>query len=313
MRWTDRIGHRVKLRDLHIVLAVAKSGSMGKAAADLAVSQPVVSRAISDLEYVLGVRLFDRSQQGVEPTIYGRALLKCGVALFDDLRQGVEALEFLTDPTAGELRLGCTEPLATGFVGAVIERLARQCPRVAFHVVTADPLSLKERELQQRNIELAVTPTEGLIPALDIDAEILFDDRQVVVTGASNKWARRRTIDLSALLREPWVLPPPESIIGSYIAKAFRAAGIEAPRPQIESFSIPLCHRLVATGRFITMLPISMVTRGQHLPLKLLRLNSPAVPRQTGIITLKNRTRSPLAELFIDCARKLAKPLARLR
>src|SRR5712692_8147546 len=119
MRWTGRIGQHVKLRDLNILLAVAKSGSMGKAAVDLAVSQPVVSKAISDLEHALGVRLLDRSPRGVEPTIYGQALLKCGNAVFDDLRRGVEALEFLSDPAAGDLRLGCTEPLATGFVGEV--------------------------------------------------------------------------------------------------------------------------------------------------------------------------------------------------
>src|SRR5712691_1293547 len=128
MHRTGRLGQRVKLRDLNILLAVAKSGSMGKAATALAVSQPVVSKAISDLEHALGVRLLDRSPQGVEPTIYGRALLKCGVTVFDDLRQGMETLAFLSDPAAGQLRLGCTEPLAAGFVGEVIERLCRQYP-----------------------------------------------------------------------------------------------------------------------------------------------------------------------------------------
>jgi DNA-binding transcriptional LysR family regulator len=313
MHRTGRLGQRVKLRDLNILLAVAKSGSMGKAATALAVSQPVVSKAISDLEHALRVRLFDRSPQGVEPTMYGRSLLACGVAVFDDLRQGVEALAFLADATAGELRLGCTEPLAAGFVGEAIERLAKTYPRVGFRVVTADPLSLKERELQQRNIELAIAPTDGLIPARDVDAEILFDDRQVVVAGAKSKWARQRSIALAALIREPWVLPPPDTIIGAQIAQAFRSAGLEPPRPQVESFSVPLCHRLVATGRFVTMLPVSMVALGKHLPLKFLRLESPVVPRPTGIITLKNRMQSPLAGLFIDCARRLAKPLAKPR
>src|ERR1700731_3048638 len=99
MQWNERIGRRLKLRDLHILLAVAKSGSMGKAASDLAVSQPAVSKAIADLEHTLGVRLLDRGPQGVEPTIYGRALLKCGLTVFDDLKQGVKELEFLADPT----------------------------------------------------------------------------------------------------------------------------------------------------------------------------------------------------------------------
>src|SRR5271154_5177750 len=106
MQWTDRVGRRVKLRDLHVLLAVANSGSISSAARNLAISHPVVSRTISDLEHALGVRLFDRTSQGVEPTMYGRAFLDCGVAVFDDLRRGVQRIEFLSDPTAGEVRIG---------------------------------------------------------------------------------------------------------------------------------------------------------------------------------------------------------------
>lgn len=145
-----------QLRDMHILLAVAKWGSMGKAATELAMSQPAVSKAISDLEHVLGLRLLDRGPQGVEPTRYGDALLRCGTALFDDLKQGVRELQFLTDPTVGELSIGCTEPLADGFVGALVEQFAREYPKVLFNVVTADSATLRDRELAQRNIEVAI-------------------------------------------------------------------------------------------------------------------------------------------------------------
>ena len=91
MKWTDRIGRRVKLRDLHIALAVAEAGSMTRAAEELAVSYPVVSKTISELEHTLGVKLFDRSISGVEPTHYGRALLTSGVAVFDEMRKGPAA------------------------------------------------------------------------------------------------------------------------------------------------------------------------------------------------------------------------------
>ena len=105
MEWADRIGRRIRLRDLHILLAVAQSGSMARAAERLAVSQPVISKVISDLEHVLGVRVLDRDRHGAEPTAYGRALLNRGLAAFDELRQGVKDIEFLLDPTAGELRI----------------------------------------------------------------------------------------------------------------------------------------------------------------------------------------------------------------
>src|SRR5215467_13823202 len=106
MQLKDRVGRRMKLQDLHILMTVMQAGSMGKAAQQLNTSQPAVSRSISDLEHALGVRLLDRHRQGVEPTEYGRALLECGMAVFDDLRQGVNKIEGLADPAAGEVRIG---------------------------------------------------------------------------------------------------------------------------------------------------------------------------------------------------------------
>ena len=106
MRWNEQIGRRLKLRDLHFLLTVVQAGSMGKAARRLATSQPAISRSIAELEDALGVRLLDRSPQGIEPTAYGRALLKRGLVVFDELMQGVKDIRFLADPSAGEARQG---------------------------------------------------------------------------------------------------------------------------------------------------------------------------------------------------------------
>jgi DNA-binding transcriptional LysR family regulator len=297
------------LRDLHILLAVARSGSMGKAAADLAISQPAVSKAIADVEHAVGLRLLDRGPQGIRPTLYGQALLQCGVAVFDELRQGVKQLEFLTDPTAGELRIGCNETLSAGFVSAVLDRLSRQYPRATFHLVPADRATLLNRELRQRTVELAVTNTLGLDMEKDIEVEVLFEDRFVVLAGAESKWVRRRKFTLAEAIDEAWVLPPPDSLPGLSIAEVFRASGLEPPQAHVVSFSIPLHHHLLATGRFLTMLPMSMLRFGKHLPLKLLPVATPENTYPTGIVTLKNRTLGPLAQRFMDCAREVARPL----
>src|ERR1043166_7234978 len=100
MRLSDRIGRRMKLQDLHVLMAVVQAGSMNKAAALLNTGQSAVSRSIAELEHIVGVRLLDRSAQGVAPTQYGRALLDGGVAVFEDLRQALKNIEFLADPTA---------------------------------------------------------------------------------------------------------------------------------------------------------------------------------------------------------------------
>ena len=68
MQHIERARRRLKLRDLQILLVVVQRGSMAKAAVELAISQPAVSRAVADIEHALGLRLLDRSRNGIEPT-----------------------------------------------------------------------------------------------------------------------------------------------------------------------------------------------------------------------------------------------------
>ena len=133
------------------------------------------------------------------------------------------------------------------------------------------------------------------------------------MAGAQNKWVRRRKITLADLIDEPWVLPPFDSIPGKEIADVFLASGLEPPRAQVVSWSLPLQHHLLATEQFITILPLSMLRLGVHLPYKILPVELPKNLRlrPTGIITLKNRMLGPVAQLFIDCAREVAKTLAK--
>src|ERR1043166_1945379 len=98
MNEIERIERRISLHDVRVLMSVLQAGSMGKAAKHLATSQPAISRSIAELEAALGVRLLDRSSKGIEPTAYGRALAKRGLAVFDELMQGVKDIEFLADP-----------------------------------------------------------------------------------------------------------------------------------------------------------------------------------------------------------------------
>jgi len=163
MKWDDRIGRRVKLHDLHILMTVAELGSMGKAAERLAVSQPSISKSISDLEYAVGVRLLDRTSRGVETTAYGRALLRRGMGAFDELRQGIKDIESLTDPTVGEVRVGCPEAISAGLLSAVIDQFSRQYPRVIVSVIPADNMSLEFGQITRSSRRLpAWSNTEAI-------------------------------------------------------------------------------------------------------------------------------------------------------
>src|SRR6266852_3500077 len=170
----ERVMRRLKLRELRILLTVAEAGSMGKAAVQLALSQPAVSKAIREMEHTLGVPLLDRTAHGVEPTPYGRALLKWAIAVFDDLRQGVREIEFLADPTSGEVRVGCTETMTAGLVSAVIDRLCRRHPQLVFQMQLGEPDILQTHFLRARQCELVIARMLAPTPEPDMDAEALF-------------------------------------------------------------------------------------------------------------------------------------------
>jgi DNA-binding transcriptional LysR family regulator len=309
MRWVDRIGRRLKLRDLHILHAVAQAGSMTKAAAELAISVPVVSRAISDLEHTIGVPLLDRSAKGVEATAYGRALLRRGLAAFDELRQGVRDIEFLADPTVGEIRVASTAPLAASFVPGIIERLSRRYPRLVFHPTVADTEVLR-RKLADREVDVVIGRRFGVLADEELNFERLCDNPYVVVTGAKSRWVRRKTLTLAELINEPWVLPPPDSFVGSFLREAFRAQGLDFPKAAVLAFAYELRVSLLATNRYLTILPESSLwlpTKHPHIKRVPVELPLRAMP--IGVITLKNRTLSPAVQRFIDCAREMAKRL----
>jgi len=306
--WETRLGRRLKLRDLHILSAVVQWGSMARGAVHLGMSQPAVSEAIANLEGALEVPLLDRSPRGVEPTVYARALLKRGQVIFDELSQGIRDIEFLTDPTRGEIRVGCPESLAAGFVPAIVDRLTRRYPRVSLHVLSAQPGEQEFHELRERSVDLLLGRLFKPVSVEDVAAEELCQDAFFVVGGA--RWAKRRKIALSELMQEPWILFPDNSLSNAHIANAFHARGLQLPRLSLRSFSIQMRLHLLATGRFLTVLHGSVLRfNAEAWKLKVLPIDLPIGPMPIAIFTLKNRNPSPVVQLFVQEAKQVAKVL----
>lgn len=314
--WEDHIGRRLRLRDLRVFFAVVQFGSLSKAAAQLRVSHPAVSQVIADLEHTLGIRLFDRSSQGVEPTIYARALLARGRAAFDELKQGIRDIEFLTDPTAGELTVGYTQSNANTIFPQIIERFSAAHPRVVMRADIVPMPSLTFPGLRDRTYDLVFARISELQPydevASGLNIETLFNDPWIIVASARTQWTRRRKIDLAELLDEPWLMPPPDTPSYEIVREAFKAQGLPMPTATLVTYSIDLRARLSARGRFITIVPKSMVQDSdQTRSLTELRVNLPKRPWLLAMLTLKNRTLSPVAQQFMACARQVAKPFAK--
>jgi DNA-binding transcriptional LysR family regulator len=305
----NRVSRRLRFRDLQVFFSVVQCGSMAKAAHELGVTQPAVSEVVAGLEDAFGARLFDRSPHGVEPTVYGRALLKRGVAAFDEIRQGIRDIEFLVDPTKGEVRIGCVDSLAGGLLAPFVQKFCHRYPGV---VITIEPVQLPTLELPElhaRKVDVVLSRLQK--PHADdpvgdgLDVEILFEDEAVVAAGADSRWARRRKITLADLRDASWVGTSQDTLTRTLLDRAYRSANLPPPTMRVTTYSVQLRAHLLATGDFLTAMPKSMLKlnaecRGlRQLPV---RLPGPRFP--VAIITLKGRTVTPAVGLFLDMLRE---------
>jgi DNA-binding transcriptional LysR family regulator len=176
MDWADRVGRRVKLRDLHILLAVAECGSMAKASSQLSVSHPVVSKTIAELERTLGVQLLDRSSQGVELTTHGEALLNCGVTVFNEMRRGSSCSRLFPTPPPEKCGLVAQKSLWPACCQRSLSDFSSSIRAFACKWFWHKPRCCSFRELRERNIDLLIGRLPQELSADDLVSEILFDE-----------------------------------------------------------------------------------------------------------------------------------------
>jgi DNA-binding transcriptional LysR family regulator len=307
--WESRIGRRVTLRDLHVLSTVVRWGSMAKAASHLAMSQSAVSESIAHLEDAIRVRLLDRTPQGIAPTIYAETLLKRGHVIFDELQQAIKDIEFLANPTVGEVRIAIPEFLTEWLLPTAIDKLSRRYPQIVVRVIQPNTMTLEHRELQDRSVDLVVTRVPKSFASDIFDMEALFDDPHFVVAGKGSRWAEASNIILAELENEPWTIPP-SPVIDTLLQEIFETQGLKPPSKRVIAGSVVLRMHLLATGRFLSLFPTSVLrTAAQQWSIKTLPFDLRAKAQPIAILTLKNRTLSAVAQLLIEELREAAKDL----
>lgn len=307
--WESRIGRRVTLRDLHVLSTVVRWGSMAKAASHLAMSQSAVSESIAHLEDAIRVRLLDRTPQGIAPTIYAETLLKRGHVIFDELQQAVKDIEFLANPTVGEVRIAIPEFLTEWLLPTAIDKLSRRYPQIVVRVFQPNTMTLEHRELQDRSVDLVVTRVPRSFASDIFDMEALFDDPHFVVAGKGSRWAEASNIILAELENEPWTIPP-SPVIDTLLQEIFETQGLKPPSKRVIAGSVVLRMHLLAMGRFLSLFPTSVLrTAAQQWSIKTLPFDLRAKAQPIAILTLKNRTLSAVAQLLIEELREAAKDL----
>ena len=240
-------------------------------------------------------------------------MIERSMAAFDELKQGIKTIEALADPEVGELWIGCPESISASLLPPIVEEFAMRYPRVVIHVRRSSAPSLDLPALRERRLDFVLVRiakplgTEGE----DLKIERLFDDRLVVVAGAQSPLAHRRKVSLADLAAEPWVLTPSDCWTNMVLAEAFEAHGLGPPRVSLTTYSLPLRTNLVATGRFLTVFPTFAMPRdASRHALKVLPVELPHCAWPFGVVMLKNRMLSPVAERFLEHVRGFTRVLA---
>jgi DNA-binding transcriptional LysR family regulator len=309
MKWDDRIGRRLRLKDLHTLQTVAEVGSMAKASERLALSQPAISKAVSDMEHVLGASLLDRSARGVALTESGRLLVERTRIVFDEISQGVSDIERLSDPTRGIVKIGTTEPVAS-VVSEIISRLASKYLRVGYDVMVSDQDTLIG-ELRQRTRDVVVTrwaarPTSG-----DLAVQPLFKSPLAVMAAQGHPLLRRKKLNLADVMDERWTLSPPDSFLGRVVVDLFGRRKLLLPPAVVTTISIHMRLDLLASGGFLTILPAQMLrSPAQRAWLRALDVDLRDTLQPITAITLKKRRVGGAVKLFEQASIEICKTMA---
>ena len=306
----DSILRQVTLRELRLLLAVARAGSILKAAEEIGLTQPAVSRAIADLEGTLGVRLFDRTNRGVEETPQGRILLDRTRVMFAEMRLAIEEIDALSDANAGEVRVGGTPAMCGGLLAHAISLVVAGRPAVRHQVEEMEAERLAAG-IRARTLDLAI----GREPMVQADGEIafehLFDDRMFIVVGQRHPLASRTKVQIELLSDARWLLPASGTQTHQQVEDAFRRRGVALPRAAVTTMSVLMRYQLLQSGAFITAMHGSALRHAMLPGIRVLPIELEAtIP--IGISRLKGRTLAPAADAFAAVLRETSKPLRRL-
>lgn len=268
-------------RHMEVLVAIADTGSIHKAAGRLGVAQPAVSRLISEVERSVGAKLFERAASGSSLTRRGDAL----VAHARVLLRGLERLDRVAAEQPGSVRLGCI-PRAMHTLMPFVVNLMQDAvagdppvPACQLQVVEDSSTALLEG-LQRGSLDLAVMRhvggAAGIGPGLQV--ERLYDERPLVIARVKHPMASRRQLTLAALLNQRWVLTsaqtPSRAVLDSYC----QAQGLAAIQPALETRSFESCAALVAGTDLLSLIPESIARQHERAGLIAVLPVSPTLP-----------------------------------
>lgn len=302
----QRLPRYAKLGELRVFAAVLEHRSFRRAAAALHLTQPAVTRSIASLEDMLGVKLFDRDQNGIEPSPHGLSLAPRVAAVFDELRRAAQELSLVSNGSTGTLRIGTLAMPAVPFLPVAVRRLTEAHPEIFVSVIEERQPELIDR-LRRHDIDLAILRLALVKPDEDMRVDKLFDEKICVIAAAEHPLAGKRQLTWPQLMQERWVMPATDSYFFERVLRLLARNNLPMPRQVVEATSINIQFGMVLHAG---MLSFGMRSQVEFAPGKqlIVRLpyDLPAPASSVAALSLRTRDPVPLAQQLISHVRSLA-------
>jgi DNA-binding transcriptional LysR family regulator len=296
----------LKPRHLQLLVALDDFRNTGRAAGHLNISQPAVSKALGELQRGLGVKLFERTARGVNPTPYGECLVTHARSILDQLSKVREELRGLQSGVTGKVRVGALSATVHTLIPRSLA-LLKERTRTTNVFVREGPLEALLPELSLGRLDLVV----GRLPyqqSRDLEAKVLGAHPVVLVTRPRHPLTRRRTLAWKDLAEYPWVLPAVDSLLREPVESAFQEHGLDLPGDHIETISVHVTSGYVQMTDAIGAMARDVALYYRRLGVvSVLPLNFPRDAQPLGMTWHRGRRLSPSARLMMQCLEQAAK------
>lgn len=294
------------IQQLKALLAVIETGSLNKAARQLRISQPALTKGIQRLEAQLGVPLFTRHKSGMQPTPYADMLQSYAQAVTSGLGQVLSKIETAKNGHRSSLAVAGAPLMASILFPKALVRLKQQLPNVQVRVVTQSRNLIEG--LFDGDYELAVTALDEKTAAMKLSQHFLFNDRLVIATRPDHPLLKARKVTPELLQRCQWVYSGEQTWHRHRLERYFQDAGIAQPPAEIECRAPAVQKAIIACSD-----QIGLVTRmGVRADvaagtLKTFEIDSPLMARPIGFLWKQETTLSAPAKLFIQSVERLTR------
>lgn len=302
-----------KPRALQLLVAVDDLRQIGKVAAFLNVSQPAVSKAITDMERALNLRLFDRTSKGVVPTIYGECLIRHARTILGDLSQARDELQGLMSGGSGVLRVGTLPTAALELLPRALAELKARHPNMTIIVREGtNETLLPHIWLGELDLIVGRLPDRRMAGA--VHERMLRSAGVSLVAGPHHPLVGKRRIGWSDVAAYPWVFPPLNTVLRAPLERAFERNGVPMPQNRIETLSVHVIRSYLQHSDAIAVISEDVSRYYEALGLiAILPLELPPLVGEIGVIWSRHRPLSPGAEELIGCLERAVRPRARPR